>query len=103
MYGEKVSDYDYTTAMLVLLGNLHDQAFLGYVLDPAQVLEQAQAQLRGNDLAVRNYYPIALRFPSLTGRTARWLSGWESWSRNRATPWGYGPRIWRSMPKSRAF
>ena len=67
MYGEKIGDIDYTTAMLVLLGNLHDQAFPGYVLDPAQVVEQAQVQLCGNDLAVRNYYPIALRFPSLTG------------------------------------
>jgi hypothetical protein len=67
MYGEKFGDIDYTTAMLVLLGNLHDQAFPGYVLDPAQVVEQASAQLRGNRQALQYYHGITFRLPSMTG------------------------------------
>jgi hypothetical protein len=67
MYGEKIGDYDYTGEMLGLLGDLHDQAFPGYVLDPAQVVEQAQAQLRGNRQALQNYHGITFRLPSMTG------------------------------------
>jgi len=67
MYGEKVGDYDYTGEMLGLLGDLHDQAFPGYVLDPAQVVEQASAQLRGNRQALVYYHGITLRLPSMTG------------------------------------
>jgi hypothetical protein len=67
MYGEKIGDIDYTTAMLVLLGNLHDHAFPGYVLDPAQVVEQASAQLRGNRQALQYYHGITFRLPSMTG------------------------------------
>jgi hypothetical protein len=65
MYGEKIGDIDYTTAMLVLLGNLHDHAFPGYVLDPAQVVEQASAQLRGNRQALVNYHSITFRLPAM--------------------------------------
>jgi hypothetical protein len=67
MYGQKVGDHDYTTAMLGLLGNLQDQAFPGYVFDPALVLEQASAQLRGNHQALQNYHSITFRLPSMTG------------------------------------
>jgi hypothetical protein len=67
MYGEKIGDIDYTTEMLGLLGDLHDQAFPGYVLDPAQVLEQASAQLRGNRRALVYYHGITFRLPSMAG------------------------------------
>jgi hypothetical protein len=65
MYGEKVGTADYTSEMLDLLGDLQDQAFPGYVLDPAQVLEQAHAQLFGNELAVRNYHTVTFRMPAM--------------------------------------
>lgn len=58
---------DYTAEMLSLFGRLQQRAFPGHLFDPAQFLAQADAQLRGNELAVRNYYPISFRLAPLSG------------------------------------
>lgn len=58
---------DYTAEMLSLFGRLQQRAFPGHLFDPAQFLAQADAQLHGNELAVRNYHPISFHLAPLTG------------------------------------
>jgi len=57
---------DYTAEMLTVIGQLQEQAFPGHLFDPGLVLKQADAQLFHNDLAVRNYLPVHLRFAPIT-------------------------------------
>ena len=66
-YGEKIGDRDYTTEMLNLFSRLHTQAFPGYSHTPKEFVAQAKAQICGNELAVRNYYPVTFRFAPVSG------------------------------------
>lgn len=67
MYGVKVGARDYTAEMLGVFEQLHQRVFPGYAFTPGQFLKQAQSQLWGNELALRNYYTVSFFFAPLSG------------------------------------
>jgi hypothetical protein len=63
--GGEIANRNHTAEFMSLLRRLHHQVFPGYRLDEAQLLAQAQAQLRGNSRAVQGYHAIILKFAPL--------------------------------------
>jgi len=67
-YGERIVSRDDTSKMLALFARLQQQAFPGYLFQPAQFLTQAKTQLVGNRKALHNYHPLSFRFAPLSGQ-----------------------------------
>ena len=82
-----------TGEFMSLLRSLHGRVFPGYRFDEAQLLAQAQAQLRGNSRAVQGYHMIILKFAPLGANTqAAFHPPWRHVEMGTTRPLRGGPR-----------
>ncbi len=68
MYGNDNINHHYKGKFVEQLRHLREQAFPGYKFDPDELLAQAERQLRGNELALRNFYAFNIQFEPLSGK-----------------------------------